>query len=134
MTTFTFAGHREVYQPMMDAKIEKAIRALLQTDSEFIFYIGGMGGFYSKCASAVRSAKRHYDKEKTSRPGLWPHHDQKENSIAGRGTPMPTASRQIFTPSPGRNYIRRCRRQRLRSRILFFVRVMNWQTPMLHVP
>ena len=29
MTTCTFAGHREVYQPMMDAKIEKAIRELL---------------------------------------------------------------------------------------------------------
>lgn len=50
MTTCTFAGHREVYQPMMDAKIEKAIRELLQTDSEFIFYTGGMGEFDSKCA------------------------------------------------------------------------------------
>ena len=54
MTTCTFAGHREVYQPMMDAKIEKAIRELLQTNSEFIFYTGGMGEFDSKCASTVR--------------------------------------------------------------------------------
>lgn len=60
MTTCTFAGHREVYQPMMDAKIEKAIRELLQTDSEFIFYTGGMGEFDSKCVSAVRLAKRKY--------------------------------------------------------------------------
>lgn len=50
MTTCTFTGHREVYQPMMDAKIEKAIRELLQADSEFIFYTGGMGEFDSKCA------------------------------------------------------------------------------------
>ena len=60
MTSCTFAGHREVYQPMLDAKIEKAIRELLQTDSEFIFYTGGMGEFDSKCASAVRYAKRQY--------------------------------------------------------------------------
>ena len=60
MTSCTFAGHREVYQPMLDAKIEKAIRELLQTDNEFIFYTGGMGEFDSKCASAVRSAKRQY--------------------------------------------------------------------------
>ena len=60
MTSCTFAGHREVYQPMLDAKIEKAIRELLQTDSEFIFYTGGMGEFDSKCASAVRLAKRKY--------------------------------------------------------------------------
>ena len=60
MTTCTFAGHREVYQPMINAKIEKAIRELLQTDSEFIFYTGGMGEFESKCASAVRLAKRKY--------------------------------------------------------------------------
>ena len=60
MTTCTFAGHREVYQPMLDARIEKAIRVLLQTDSEFIFYTGGMGEFDSNCASAVRSAKRQY--------------------------------------------------------------------------
>ena len=67
MTTCTFAGHREVYQPMMDAKIEKAIRELLQTDSEFIFYTGGMGEFDSKCASAVRSAKRQYPDRKSTR-------------------------------------------------------------------
>ena len=60
MTSCTFAGHREVYQPMLDAKIEKAIQELLQTDSEFIFYTGGMGEFNSKCASAVRSAKQQY--------------------------------------------------------------------------
>ncbi len=41
-----------MYQPMMDAKIEKAIRELLQTDR--------MGQFDGKCASAVRSAKRQY--------------------------------------------------------------------------
>ena len=32
MTSCTFAGHREVYQPMMDAKIEKAIRVYYESD------------------------------------------------------------------------------------------------------
>lgn len=60
MTACTFAGHREVYHAGMDEKIEKAIRKLLQTDSEFVFYTGGMGEFDSRCASAVRAAKRRY--------------------------------------------------------------------------
>ena len=60
MTSCTFAGHREVFQPMMDAIIDKAIQELLQTDSEFIFYTGGLGEFDSKYASAVRLAKRKY--------------------------------------------------------------------------
>ena len=60
MTSCTFAGHREVYQAKIDEAIEKAIDNLLQTDSEFIFYTGGMGDFDNKCASAVRTAKRKY--------------------------------------------------------------------------
>lgn len=60
MTTCTFAGHREVYQAGMDAKIEQAISALLQTDHDFVFYTGGMGEFDNKCAAAVRGAKRRY--------------------------------------------------------------------------
>lgn len=58
MVTCTFAGHREVYQSKVDVKIEQTIQKLLLTDTEFIFYTGGMGDFDSKCASAVRSAKR----------------------------------------------------------------------------
>ena len=60
MTACTFAGHREVYHPTIDEKLEKVIRELLQTDSEFIFYTGGMGEYDSKCSPAVRSAKRWY--------------------------------------------------------------------------
>lgn len=58
MVTCTFAGHREVYQSKIDVKIEQTIQKLLLTDTGFIFYTGGMGDFDSKCASAVRSAKR----------------------------------------------------------------------------
>lgn len=60
MTSCTFAGHREVYQLKIDEEIENAIDNLLQTDSEFVFYTGGMGDFDNKCASAVRAAKRKY--------------------------------------------------------------------------
>ena len=50
MTACTFAGHREVYQAKIDERIETAIDDLLQTDSEFTFYTGGMGDFDNKCA------------------------------------------------------------------------------------
>ena len=64
MTSCTFAGHREVYQLKIDEEIENAIDNLLQTDSEFVFYTGGMGDFDNKCASAVRAAKRKYPSKK----------------------------------------------------------------------
>ena len=64
MTSCTFAGHREVYQLKIDKAIGQAIDNLLQTDSEFIFYTGGMGDFDGKCASAVRAAKRKYPGKK----------------------------------------------------------------------
>lgn len=65
---------------MMDAKIEKAIRELLQTDSEFIFYTGGMGEFDSKCASAVRSAKRQYPHLKICLALVLPYMSNKLNT------------------------------------------------------
>ena len=80
MTTCTFAGHREVYQPMINAKIEKAIRELLQTDSEFIFYTGGMGEFDSKCASAVRLAKQKYPHLKICLALVLPYMSNKLNT------------------------------------------------------
>lgn len=58
MTTCTFAGHREVYAAYLDAKLEQAIADILLTDTEFMFYTGGMGEFDARCASAVRTAKR----------------------------------------------------------------------------
>lgn len=64
MTSCTFAGHKEVYQLKIDEEIENAIDNLLQTDSEIIFYTGGMGDFDNKCASAVRAAKRKYPDKK----------------------------------------------------------------------
>ena len=65
---------------MMDAKIEKAIRELLQTDSEFIFYTGGMGEFDSKCASAVRLAKRQYPHLKIRLALVLPYMSNKLNT------------------------------------------------------
>ena len=63
MTSCTFAGHREVYQSGIDDEIKSSIDSMLRTDSEFIFYTGGMGDFDRKCASAVRAAKHtHPDK------------------------------------------------------------------------
>ena len=64
MTSCTFAGHKEVYQLKIDEEIENAIDNLLQTDSEIIFYTGGMGDFDNKCASAVRASKRKYSGKK----------------------------------------------------------------------
>ena len=64
MTFCTFAGHREVYQAKIDEAIGQAIDNLLQTDSEFVFYTGGMGDFDNKCASAVCVAKRKYPDKK----------------------------------------------------------------------
>ena len=60
MTVCVFAGHREVYQSGIDAKVKEAIDRLLQTDHDFIFYTGGMGQFDDMCSSAVRSAKHRY--------------------------------------------------------------------------
>ena len=57
MTVCVFAGHREVYQPGIDTKIEETINGLLQTDHKFVFFTGGMGQFDEMCSSAVRSAK-----------------------------------------------------------------------------
>lgn len=80
MTVCTFAGHREVYQPMLDMKIEKAIRELLQTDSEFVFYVGGMGEFDSKSSCAVRSAKRQYPHLKISLVLVLPYMSNRLNT------------------------------------------------------
>ena len=80
MTACTFAGHREVYHPTIDEKLEKVIRELLQTDSEFIFYTGGMGEFDSRCASAVRLAKRQYPHLKIRLALVLPYMSNKLNT------------------------------------------------------
>ncbi|MBR0162417.1 MAG: DUF1273 domain-containing protein [Oscillospiraceae bacterium] len=64
MLSCTFAGHRNVFLPDADRKIEVALDWLIARDDAFVFYTGGMGEFDIKCASAVRAAKRrHIDKE-----------------------------------------------------------------------
>lgn len=64
MLSCTFAGHRNLFLPDADRKIETALDGLIARDETFVFYTGGMGEFDSKCASAVRAAKhRHHDKE-----------------------------------------------------------------------
>lgn len=63
MTTCTFAGHREVYQPAIEARLDAEIEKLLQTDNEFLFLTGGMGKFDSMASSAVRAAKHHHSEK-----------------------------------------------------------------------
>ena len=64
MLSCTFAGHRNLFLPDADRKIETALDGLIARDETFVFYTGGMGEFDSKCTSAVRAAKhRHHDKE-----------------------------------------------------------------------
>ena len=58
MLACTFAGHREVFSSKVDAQITKSLSELLRTDTEFIFYTGGMGDFDKKCESAVRLMKK----------------------------------------------------------------------------
>lgn len=60
MIRCAFTGHREVYQPGVDERIEKTIEKLLEQDAAITFYTGGMGEFDSKCASIVRIIKRQY--------------------------------------------------------------------------
>lgn len=60
MTTCTFAGHREVNQPAIEARLDAEIEKLLQTDNEFQFLTGGMGQFDDMGANAVRAAKRRH--------------------------------------------------------------------------
>lgn len=60
MTVCTFAGHREVYGLFVDEKIEECIEEVLQGDREFLFYVGGMGEFDKKCATAVRKTQKKY--------------------------------------------------------------------------
>lgn len=60
MTTCMFAGHREVYQSGMEARLDAEMEKLLQTDNEFLFLNGGMGQFDRMGAGAVRAAKRRH--------------------------------------------------------------------------
>ena len=57
MLTCTFAGHRDVYSGEVEAAVEDALRGLLEKDSEFCFYTGGMGRFDEMCARAVRKLR-----------------------------------------------------------------------------
>ncbi len=64
MTICTFAGHREVYQSGIAARLEAEIERLLQTDNEFTFLTGGMGQFDDMASSAVRAAKRRHPEKR----------------------------------------------------------------------
>ena len=64
MTTCTFAGHREVYQSGIAARLETEIEKLIQADNEVIFLTGGMGQFDDMASSAVRAAKRRHPEKR----------------------------------------------------------------------
>lgn len=64
MLSCTFAGHRNLFLPDADRKIEAALDGLIARDETFVFYTGGMGEFDGECSSAVRAAKhRHRSKD-----------------------------------------------------------------------
>ena len=59
MICCTFAGHRNILHPHADAKVEAALRELLDKDDVFTFYSGGMGEFDALCACTVRNLQAH---------------------------------------------------------------------------
>lgn len=64
MLICTFAGHRNVFDSSIEAKVRSSIDELLQEDDEFIFYTGGIGEFDDLCSTAVRAAKKKYINKK----------------------------------------------------------------------
>lgn len=60
MTTCTFAGHRQVFAADLGERVNDAIERLLTTDTQFLFYTGGMGDFDNLCSAAVRRARREH--------------------------------------------------------------------------
>lgn len=58
MTACTFAGHRQVFAYGLVERLTIAIDNLMDADTDFVFYTGGMGEFDSLCSSAIRQAKR----------------------------------------------------------------------------
>lgn len=60
MRTITFAGHREVYQSDVSARLNAVLDKISETENELIFYVGGMGEFDSLAASAVRRMRKQH--------------------------------------------------------------------------
>ena len=56
MLSCTFAGHRNLFLPDADRKIETALDGLIARDETFVFYTGGMGEFDSK---SIRRGENH---------------------------------------------------------------------------
>lgn len=80
MTTCTFAGHREVYQPNVREALDEAISTVLQSgDDRYTFLVGGMGDFDSLCANAVRAAKRRHPEKEISLALVEPYMKQDLN-------------------------------------------------------
>ncbi len=80
MITCTFAGHRDVYQSDIEAKLKEEIERLMQTDSEFLFLSGGMGKFDRMGAGAVREAKRSYPNKRISLALVLPYMSSRLNA------------------------------------------------------
>ena len=74
MTTCTFAGHREVYQPGIAEKLDAAIsKILINSDNDFSFLVGGMGEFDGACPSAVRRAKKQHPEKRITLSLVMPY-------------------------------------------------------------
>ena len=60
MRCCTFAGHREVLERGIEDRVVDAICSIIEAETNFCFYTGGMGEFDQMCASVVRRMKREY--------------------------------------------------------------------------
>lgn len=60
MRCCTFAGHREVLERGIEDRIAVTIGSIIEAETNFCFYTGGMGEFDQMCASVVRRMKREY--------------------------------------------------------------------------
>jgi len=80
MKVCTFIGHRQVLIPDMREKLEIMIEAVLGTDTEFLFYSGGMGEFDQLCESVVFSMKKAHPERKIRLILVLPYMKQQINN------------------------------------------------------
>ena len=60
MISCTFAGHRDAYEPITESKVRAHLFRLMELDTAFCFYSGGMGRFDLMCERLVLETKKLY--------------------------------------------------------------------------
>lgn len=86
MLCCTFAGHRDVIHKGVEEAVEAALCDLLEKDTDFCFYTGGMGQFDALCERKVRKLREErpekqirlilvepYMKQSINNEGKWLH-------------------------------------------------------------